>query len=498
MRTSSRFQEERRRALVLALLLCTLLPLLAACGGSASPSASSYPTAAPQGEYSLPAATAGAAGGDAGRSDGEPAAPAAEPTTPPVAAAEPTTPPVAAAEPTPPPAVEPPPVEETGGSAKDDAQAPQPPGAIATSPTTPPLPTPASVEQRQGSVAPLKAGDVNDNADFEGYRNYLRSFYSPPGRPVDVSERYILTVLNDQQQPVLDARVRVYDGDRQIFEGRTYAGGQTILFPRALGSSQSSSLRVTVAKGNSQAEGTIARGQGEYPTLVLSQAQAVPEQIRLDVMFLLDATGSMDDEIGRIQQTIDSIAQRIDGFSPRPALRFGLVAYRDRGEEYVTRVYDFTPDVVAFRKILMSVQAFGGGDEPEALNEGLHAAIQQVNWADDAVRLTFLVADAPPHLDYPNDYDYVEEARAAVARGVKIYPIAASNTNDDAEYVFRQLAQQTLAHFLFLTYQEGQNSGAPGETTHRDVDPNSFTVERLDDLVVQIIQRELASAVGAG
>ncbi|HEU4321931.1 MAG TPA: vWA domain-containing protein [Roseiflexaceae bacterium] len=488
MRTSPRFQDERRRALVLALVFCALLPLLAACGGSASPSGA-YPTAAAQGEPKPAFSTAAAASGGAGRSDVAPAA---------TAAAEPIAPPLADA--TAAPLAEAPPAGEAGGSAKDEAaaRAPDSPGAIATSPTMPPLPTQPSVDQRQGSVAPLKAGDVNDNADFEGYRNYLRSFYSPPGRPVDVSERYILTVLNDQQQPVLDARVRVYDGDRQIFEGRTYAGGQTILFPRALGSSQGSSLRVMVAKGNSQAEGTIARGQGEYPTLVLPQAQAVPEQIRLDVMFLLDATGSMDDEIGRIQQTIDSIAQRIDGFTPRPALRFGLVAYRDRGEEYVTRVYDFTPDVVAFRKILMSVQAFGGGDEPEALNEALHAAIQQVNWADDAVRLTFLVADAPPHLDYPNDYDYVQEVRAAVERGVKIYPIAASNTNDDAEYVFRQLAQQTLAHFIFLTYQEGQNSGAPGETTQRDVDPSSFTVERLDDLVVEIIQRELASAVGAG
>ncbi|GAB4206941.1 MAG: hypothetical protein OHK0022_34600 [Roseiflexaceae bacterium] len=468
METSPRFQAARQRTGGYALLLCVLLPLLAACGGAGSSGGS-----APQSERISANPTAAAFG----RSDFGAAA-------------------TSAAMPTPAPAA-----STAEDSAKDVVpQAPAPAGAISTSPTMAPLPQPSqfSVEQRQGSATPLKAGDVDDNADFQAYRDYLRSFYSPPGRPVDVSERYILTVLNDQQQPVLDAQVRVYDGDRAIFEGRTYAGGQTIFFPRALGSSQSSSLRVTIAKGNSQTESTITRGQGEYPTVVLPAAQPVPEQIRLDVMFLLDATGSMDDEISRIQQTIDSIAQRIDGFNPRPALRFGLVAYRDRGEEYVTRVYDFTPDLPAFRTTLLSVQAFGGGDEPEALNEALHAAIQQVNWADDAVRLTFLVADAPPHLDYPNDYDYVQEIRAAVARGVKIYPIAASNTNDDAEYVFRQLAQQTLAHFIFLTYQEGQNSGAPGDTTQRDVDPDSFTVERLDDLVVQIIQRELASAVGAG
>jgi hypothetical protein len=204
----------------------------------------------------------------------------------------------------------------------------------------------------------------------------------------------------------------------------------------------------------------------------------------------------MGDEIAQIQQTIASIAERIDDLEPRPELRFGLVSYRDRGDEYVTRVSDFTPDVTYFHQLLMSTSAAGGGDEPEALNEALHAAVQRVSWADNAVRLVFLVADAPPHLDYQQDYDYVNEARAAVAQGVKIYPIAASNSGDQAEYIFRQIAQQTLARFIFLTYQPGQNSGAPGDTTTHSVDPDAFTVERLDDLVVQVVERELALAQG--
>ena len=74
---------------------------------------------------------------------------------------------------------------------------------------------------------------------------------------------------------------------------------------------------------------------------------------------------------------------------------------------------------------------------------------------------------------------------------------AAQGRIADAEYQFRQLAQQTLASFIFLTYQPGQNSGAPGDTTQMNVDPEAFTVERLDDLVVQVVQRELALALGA-
>jgi hypothetical protein len=106
------------------------------------------------------------------------------------------------------------------------------------------------------------------------------------------------------------------------------------------------------------------------------------------------------------------------------------------------------------------------------------------------------VADAPPHLDYAQDYDYGREAQVAVSKGVKVYTIAASNSSDEAEYVMRQIAQQTLGHFIFLTYAAGQNAGTPGDTTTHHVDPQAFSVERLDDLVVQVVQRELAQALG--
>jgi hypothetical protein len=451
-----------RPSLIFLLLLALLLPLLAACGGSA-PSSAEEPFRTinsglnPAGAPVVPPSNPGPSYGSA------PAATSA-------------------------PALETRPDTSTAGGA-----APVGPSGALPTPVTPPE---RDVNQ-QAQGAPLKAGDVDDNADFASYLEYLRNYSGPPARQADVSERYILTVVNDKQQPVLDARVRLFDGQQQVFEGRTYAGGKTIFFPRALNlSGNTTALRVQVEKGNSTVDGTLSRGQDGDQTFVLRGAAALPKTPRLDVLFLLDSTGSMGDEISRIQNTIASIAERIDRIEPRPDLRFGLVAYRDRGDEYVTRVYDFTPDIALFQQLLASVRADGGGDTPESLNEGLHEAIQGVKWADDAVRLTFLVADAPPHLDYPQDYNYLQESQVAVARGVKVYTIAASNSDDEAEYVFRQLSQQTLAHFIFLTYQPGQNAGAPGDTTTHHVDPAAFTVERLDDLVVQVVQHELAQAQG--
>jgi hypothetical protein len=449
------------RLLPPALLLALLLPLLAACGGASSPAGMNLAaTAAPN--------------------EGNVAQRPAAPTSAPAAAAEPTT---AAA------AGDSAPVAELGTSAPA-SEAPLPQATPAVAGGASPRP--------EGQQSSLKAGERDDNKEFAAYLEYLQSYVGPPARAIDVSERYLITVLDQDQRPVLDARVRAFDGDQQVFEGRTYAGGATILLPRALGvSDNAATLRVVAEGGNATAETTLTRGQGERVELAL---RGVGEQpLKLDVLFLLDATGSMGDEIGKIQQSIGAIAERIDAFEPRPELRFGLVAYKDRGDDYVTRVYDFTPDVVAFRQLLMSVQAQGGGDTPESLNEGLRQSMSALGWADGAVRLAFLVADAPPHLDYGEEFDYVDAAREAVARGVKIYPIAASNTDQQAEYVFRQLAQQTLASFIFLTYQPGASSGAPGETTQLEAgdSPQGFTVERLDDLVVQIVERELGAAVGA-
>lgn len=454
-------------ALLVLLALCA--PLLAACGGSASPSgvalqvtpapvvAASAPTAAPAAE----APTAAPAPNAEALSDAPSRAPAEAPAA--VIGAPPT--------------------------AQPEASGPLP-GAQRQ-------PTPAIVASQQQQQPALRAGEIDDNQDFAAYLGYLAGAQGIRARQLDVSQRYLITVMNEDQQPVLDARVRLYDREALLFEGRTYAGGKTIFFPASLALSPNvSSLRVELAKGNSSAASELKLGRDYDPIFVLRGARALPSTPRLDVLFLLDATGSMDDEISRIQLTIASIAERIDGIQPRPELRFGLVSYRDRGDEYVTRVFDFTGNLATFREQLLQVHAAGGGDEPESLNEALHMAVQQVGWADDAVRLTFLVADAPPHLDYQQDYDYIGEAGAAVARGVKVYTIAASNTGREAEYILRQIAQQTLAHFIFLTYQPGQNAGAPGDSTVHQVNPNAFTVERLDDLVVQVVQRELALAQG--
>ncbi len=151
-------------------------------------------------------------------------------------------------------------------------------------------------------------------------------------------------------------------------------------------------------------------------------AAPAPKKPRVEVVFCLDTTGSMGGLIEGAKQKIWSISNQIAGGKPTPDLRVGLVAYRDRGDAYVTKVFDLTDDLDAVHASLKGFRAEGGGDIPESVNQALDDAVNKVKWGDDkdTLRIIFLVGDAPPHMDYPDDVKYPETCKKAAARGIVI------------------------------------------------------------------------------
>lgn len=346
---------------------------------------------------------------------------------------------------------------------------------------------------------PLQAGEVDDNAQWDDYLLYRRQSQGLPVHDRDVSERYVIEVKDGQGRPVLGATVRFLAGQQEIYHAQTYANGQVLFHPLALNQplEQVERFQVWVEKDNLREELTLTRLNAQVSTsfserwTVTLDTRAQAETINLDVLFLVDATGSMADEIAKIQNTIFEVSARIDALPGQPNVRYGMVTYRDRGDEFVTRSYEFTPDVQVFSADLNTVYADGGGDTPESLNEALHEALHGVEWrGGQTIQLIFLIADAPPHLDYPQDYDYAVEMEKAAERGIKIFPIASSGLDDQGEYIFRQLAQYTQGRFIFLTYEGPTNGGTPGEVTTHHVD--DYSVANLDDLLVKLVQTELA------
>lgn len=343
----------------------------------------------------------------------------------------------------------------------------------------------------------LSAGEIDDNSQWEhhiDYRDDFLQWYSNRVRDVDVSERQIITVADAQGLPVMGARILIYGDQELITETRTYANGSSLFFPSAWVHSEQD-FQIVVQKEDSAVEFTLEPQSSSAWRVELDSVQQ-PNVTQLDILFLLDATGSMGDEIAQLQNNILSISTQVNQFQGNVDVRYGLVIYRDRGDDYVVRTFNFVDDVERFQTQLNAVRAAGGGDKPESLNEGLHAAIQNVNWrGDNAIKLVFLVADAPPHLDYPNDYDYSQEMIAAAWQGIKIFSIASSGLPLDGEFVFRQLAQYTMGRFIFLTYQNGTSGQAGTERTDLTAgNDGNYTVEQLDELVLKLIEEEVAAS----
>src|SRR5262249_12772957 len=115
-------------------------------------------------------------------------------------------------------------------------------------------------------------------------------------------------------------------------------------------------------------------------------------------------------------------SNQIAGGKPTPAVKVGLVAYRDRGDSYITKVFDLSDDLDAIHGHLMGFRADGGGDEPESVNQALYDAVHKITWSKDkkVLKMIFLVGDAPPHMDYPDDVKYPETCKEAVKRDIII------------------------------------------------------------------------------
>src|ERR1700730_7213222 len=159
-------------------------------------------------------------------------------------------------------------------------------------------------------------------------------------------------------------------------------------------------------------------------------------QPQVEVVFCLDTTGSMGGLISAAKQKIWAISNQIVSGQPTPRVKIGLVAFRDRGDAYITKVFDLTEDLDAIHGHLMGFQAQGGGDFPESVNQALHEAVTKINWSKDkqTLKMIFLVGDAPPHMDYADDVKYPDTCKLAVARDIIINTVQCGNHAETRKY----------------------------------------------------------------
>lgn len=292
--------------------------------------------------------------------------------------------------------------------------------------------------------------------------------------------RFVLTGNNGV--PLADAAVVMKGLDNVIcWRAHTDNSGQVVLWPAPFGGTVPASLTVSVTYAGQTfffnpaefSEGTNAR---VLPVAGGSASAA-------DVMFVVDATGSMGDELEYLKNELYDVLQRA-GQQQNIQLRTGAVFYRDTGDEYVTRVFPFTGDFSRTVDFVKEQHADGGGDYEEAVEVALRDALEQQDWSDVArARLLFLVLDAPPHNNEAVKALIRSQARKAAEKGIKIIPVSASGIDKTTEFLLRNLSIATNGTYVFITDDSGVGA------SHLQPTVGEYEVEYLNDLMVRLIRK---------
>jgi Mg-chelatase subunit ChlD len=182
----------------------------------------------------------------------------------------------------------------------------------------------------------------------------------------------------------------------------------------------------------------------------------------VDIVFAVDTTGSMGGLLDGAKRTVWSIANQVHELDKDADLRVGLVAYRDLGDEYVTKDFALTDDLDAMYAELASYQASGGGDVPEDVDAALHDAVHNMKWRTGAKKMIFLVGDAPPASrgEVPK---FEQTASVAAKNQIMINTIRCGQDSETAS-AWQQIA--SLGNGAFSTIE--QNGGVQQIATPYD------------------------------
>lgn len=335
--------------------------------------------------------------------------------------------------------------------------------------------------QRLGpSAGLLTAGRWSDRDDWARWQQLVGGG-SSYGAMLDAwsvgrLERVAVT-LEGRARVAADAQLVLEDAQGgPLWAARADNRGRADLY---LPPGRSARLRVRGADGRTLATREVSAGEQHRVGL----ADDVDVAAALDLMFVVDTTGSMGDELSYLQAELSEIVTRVERESAQALrIRTSVNFYRDHGDDYVVRSYPFTSELGETLSNLRAQQAGGGGDYPEALDVALDDAIRGHAWSDSAVaRIVFVVTDAPPHGGAQVGQRLQDTASLAARNGIRIVPIASSGVDKPTEMILRHLAVSTGGTYVFLTDHSGIGNA------HIEPTVGPYVVEPLDDLLVDVI-----------
>ena len=331
----------------------------------------------------------------------------------------------------------------------------------------------------------ITAGEWNDLANWDFWLNVLDSgtFTGYPEMWEMYTNNRVSVQVTDGNTPVENAKVELVQNTKTIWTARTDNFGYAELWvsPHEMNEQiQTSKLSLKV---DGAPYGERVKLFGEGVNSVKSNALA-GRSSRVELSFIVDATGSMGDELEFLKADLQSVIDGVQDYNDELDIYTSTVFYRDQGDDYVVKSSPFTGDFRNTKYFINHQGADGGGDFPEAVHTALDEGINELNWSEDArTRIAFLLLDAPPHTDPDVISSMHESVLSAAEQGIKIIPIVASGIGQETEYLMRSIAMFTNSTYVFITDDSGIGND------HLEATVGSFEVEYLNELMIRLIKK---------
>jgi hypothetical protein len=336
----------------------------------------------------------------------------------------------------------------------------------------------------------LTAGEINDFSKWvlwndksqEELRQHKKEWSICP------SMRYSVMVQNEEGIAMVGKEVLLLDNQKDtIWKAQTDNVGKAELWANMFNEQYANDGKFSIVVNTGKDVYSIKRAKQFQDGINQITIKAPCKNVDIvEAAFVVDATGSMGDEINYLKVELNDVISKVKKNNPNFSLRLGSVFYRDinQGDEFVTRQSELTTDIANTINFIKMQNAGGGGDYPEAVDAGLDAAINNLKWSENALtKLIFLILDAPPH-QTPDVIERMQKLTAkAAAMGIKIIPITSSGTDKTTEYLMRSLALSTNGTYVFLTDDSGVGDHHIAPTTDK------YEVEKLNAVLIRLFNQ---------
>ncbi len=339
-------------------------------------------------------------------------------------------------------------------------------------------------QQQEIQAGLLTAGEWNDNINFTFFKNLLKK---------DNWNEYINdwninpTMRYAVDTGIKNTRVILYDAQgNTLWSCVADAKGKAYLFYDVFEKSDNKPHKI-VAEYEGKEESYIINGNETDEYIKIDLKTQGKEIKKLDLMFTIDTTGSMGDELEylkkELQSVISAVADKNDGLQIRLSVNF----YRDTQDEYVVRNFPFTDNINQAIEDLKAQSSDGGGDFPEAVDKALENSIFEHKWENESVKIMFLLLDAPAHYEESNVKESIAKSiKEAAKKGIRIIPIASSGVDESTEFSLRSLSALTGATYTFLTDHSGIGN------SHLEPTIGQYKTEKLNELMTRLINEYCA------